>query len=218
MNIIYIADKNYEQYLIQSVKSYRKYNPSAKIIIVSEKPLIIPDTENVIIELPKMFRNRGIGDRITNTAYLKLFLTKLPYDKVLYVDCDTLCQKPLDELWNKDIEYIGATESHDYGKKQAEELGVDRYALSGMMIMNLKNLRKINFTEESIKVIDEIPELKTGFHHEESVLNYRWNDKITFVNIKWNYCFNRKYENPIDYKDVCIMHFPGKDKTKMLNY
>lgn len=217
MIIVFCIDSNYSKYASVSIDSYRKNNPNAKIIVVSEKPMDnIGYDENVIIKLPKMFRNRGYGDRITNTAYLRLFLAQLPYDKVLYVDADTICQKPLDDLWNQDIEYIGATESHVFGKNQAEELKIDKYALSGMMLMNLSNLKKLNFTEESIKVIDEIPPLKTGFCHEESVLNYRWNDKITFLPVFFNYCHNRIYDNPINEEDAYILHYVGRDKEDML--
>ena len=217
MIIVFCIDSNYSNYASVSIASYKKHNPNAKIIVVSEELIDnIGYDENVIIKLPKMFRNRGYGDRITNTAYLRLFLTQLPYEKVLYVDADTICQKQLYDLWNQDIEYIGATESHVFGKKQAEELGIDKYALSGMMLMNLANLRKLNFTEESIKVIDEIPTLKTGFCHEESVLNYRWNDKITFLPVCFNYCHNRTYENPINEEDAYILHYVGRDKEDML--
>ena len=217
MKIIFIADKNYEQYLIRSVKSYWKYNPSAKIIVVSEQPLIIPDTENIIIELPKMFRNRGIGDRITNTAYLKLFLTKLPYDKVLYVDCDTLCQAPLNDLWNTDCRFIALTESHAYGKKQAKAIGADKYGLTGMMLMNLKNLRKIGFTEKCLDVEQNYPTPETGWQHDETCINVAMRNRLMFVDHKWNYCHNRTYDNPIKESDAPILHFVGKDKKNMLS-
>ena len=99
MIIVYVADKNYTNYLEKSIKSFKKFNPSAEIVVFTENKLDI-DVKQYEYKLPKLFRNRGIGDRISNTAYLKLFLTELPYEKVIYTDCDTICQAPLNELWD----------------------------------------------------------------------------------------------------------------------
>ena len=217
MIFVWCIDKNYKDLARVSIATYRKYNPKAKCIVVSEEQIEdIGADENIIIKLPKVFRNRGDWDRITNTAYLRLFLTDLPYDKVLYVDADTVCQKPLDDLWNTDVEYIGVTESHLYGKKQAEELGIEKYALSGFMLMNLKNLRDIDFKNESINAIDKVPDLKCGFCHEESVLNWIWNDKLTFLPLRYHICHNREYEDNIPENEVSVLHYVGKEKGEML--
>ena len=217
MEIVYCLDQNYIPYAEISIKSVKKYNPTAKIIIVSEEPISgIGEDENFIIKLPRTFRNRGVGDRITNTAYLKLFLTKLPYDKVLYIDGDVICQAPLDELWNTKCNYIVLTESHNFGLQQAQELGVEKYGLSGMMLMNLKNLRSVNFTEYCLSFEDKIPTPKTGWCHEETLINVAFNDKLTFTDKKFNYCINRKYTNPIREKDAVLLHYVGKQKELML--
>ena len=128
--IVFCLDSNYKEYAKISIASYKKYNPDAHIIVVNEGKgnfTGLGEDEEFVIKLPQKFRNRGKGDRITNTAYLKLFLTKLPYDKILYVDADTICQASIDELWSVDVPYIGLTESHSFGKKQAELLGIKKY-------------------------------------------------------------------------------------------
>lgn len=216
MEIVYCLDQNYVPYAEISIKSVKKYNPTAKIIIVSEEPISgIGEDENFVIKLPRMFRNRGIGDRITNTAYLKLFLTKLPYNKVLYIDGDVICQAPLDELWNTKCNYIVLTESHSHGLKQAEELGLEKYGLSGMMLMNLKNLRKENFTEYCLSFENKIPTPQTGWCHEETIINVAWHDKLTFIDHKFNYCVNRRYNNPIREQDAVLLHYVGRQKDLM---
>lgn len=218
MIICFCIDNKYSYYAKVSIASYRKNNPSATIIVVSEKPLPkdIGYDENVIIKLPKVFRNRGEGDRITNTAYLRLFLTQLPYNKVLYVDADTICQNPLDDLWNQDVKYIGVCESHDYGKRQAEDLGIEKYALSGMMLMNLKALRGIDFTNKCLKAEESIPTPQTGWCHEETVLNVVMNKQLTFLPLCFNYCHNRIYDKPINEQDAYILHYVGPDKYEMV--
>jgi len=216
MEIVYCLDQNYIQYAEISIKSVKKYNPTAKIIIVSEEPISgIGEDENIIIKLPRTFRNRGVGDRITNTAYLKLFLTELPYGKILYIDGDVICQEPLDELWNTKCNYIVLTESHNHGLKQAQELGVEKYGLTGMMLMNLDALREINFTDHCLAFENVIPTPETGWCHEETILNVAFNNKLTFADKKFNYCINRTYKEPIREQDAVLLHYVGKQKDLM---
>lgn len=215
MIIVFVADENYKQFLNKSLLSYRKYNPKARFIVVSEKP-IDAGVENIVIPLDRTFRNRGAGDRISNTAYLKLFLTELPFDKILYVDCDTICQSPLNELWEMDCEYINIVESHSFGKKQAKAIGVEKYGCSGVMQMNLSNLRKIGFTKRCLDVEESgfIP--ATGWQHDETCINIGMKGLLTFIDKKWDYCHNRTYDEPIEEEQAKILHYIGTDKSDML--
>ena len=217
MPIVFCIDENYIKYATKSISTYKQKNPNAKIIVVSERPIFgIGEDENVLLKLPRKFRNRGDGDRITNTAYLKCFLTELEYDKILYVDADTICQRPLDELWKIPCKYINLCESHKYGKEQAKAIGHKKYGLTGMMVMNLKNLRKIRFTEKCLDVEKNYPTPETGWQHDETCINLAVGDKIRFINKKYNYCHNREYNRPIEEKDAFILHYVGKDKDEMI--
>lgn len=216
MRIVFCIDGNYIKYARASITSYRKHNPSAKITIVSETPILGLDAdENIIIRLPRTFRNRGVGDRITNTAYLKLFLTQLPYDKIIYVDADTICQHPLDELWKMPCEFINLCESHKYGVKQAAAIRAKKYGLTGMMVMNLKKLRWYNFTGKCLEVEHTYPTPITGWQHDETCINVAMKDKLRFIDHKFNYCHNREYSYPIPESHAVILHFVGKDKDDM---
>ena len=214
MIIVYVADWCYEDYLKKSMESFKKFNPDAEFIVMTPKLLNVKIPQ-FKYSLHRQFRNRGNGDRISNTAYLKLFLTELPYDKIIYVDCDTLCQAPLKELWDMPCEYINLCESHAYGKKQAKAIGTEKYGLTGMMVMNLKNLRKIGFTEKCLEVEQNYPTPTTGWQHDETCINVAMKDKLTFIDHKWNYCHNREYDRPIREWDAKILHFVGRDKKDM---
>lgn len=217
MKIVFCIDKAYKNLARVSIASYKKNNPEAEIIVLSQE--IMPKTlgyhKNYVRKLQRSFRNRGEGDRISDTAYLKIFLTELPYDKIIYVDADTICQKPLDDMWNLPCEYINLTESHKYGKIQAKAIGNERYGLTGMMVMNLENLRKINFTEKCLEVEQEYPTPETGWQHDETCINIAMKDKLTFIDRKFNYCHNREYENPMPESEAYILHYVGKDKKDM---
>lgn len=217
MRLVYCLDENYIKYTRASILSFRRHNPGIEITLVTERPISgIGEDENVIIKLPTTFRNRGLGDRISNAAYLKLFLTQLPYDKIIYVDGDTICQKPLDDLLKIRCPYINLCESHEFGKQQAMAIGHKHYGLTGMMVMNLKNLRLMNFTEKCLEVERTAPTPSTGWQHDETCINIAMGDRLNFIDRKYNYCHNRKYDNPIPERDAYILHYVGADKNAML--
>lgn len=217
MKIVYCLDENYKKYAEKSILSVLKYNPKADITIVSVLPMNVMGLKNITIPLYGDFRRRGVGDRITQTAYLKLFLTMLPndYSKVIFLDGDIICHKPLNDLWNMDCKYINVCESHNYGKKQAQELGLEKYANTGVMVMNLDNLRRIDFTKKCVLV--QNMQLNTLWCHDETCINVAMSDKLNFIPQVFNACVNREYDEQILSKDVYLSHYIGKHKESMLD-
>ena len=213
MIIVYCIDENCIEMFQKSMTSYRKYNPTARFIVVSETPLDV-GVENIVIKTKQHYGT----NRVSNATFLKLYLPQLPFEKIIYVDCDTLCQYPLNELWEMPCDLINICESHDYGKKQAEELGHEKYALAGMMVMNLPALRSANFTEKCLEVEKNPPSLKTGWHQDETCINVAFGNKVTYIDQKWDYCHNREYLHGISEQDAMILHFIGKNKSDMDNY
>ena len=222
MIIVYCLDDNYKELAEISIASYRKHNPQATIIIVHGKGNFtgLGEDKDIQFILPQKFRNRGEGDRITNTAYLKCFLPNIleDYHKIIYVDADTICQRSLDELWDMPCEYINLCESHAYGIKQAIALGKKKYGLTGMMVMNLDKLREIKFTHKCLEVEHTYPTPSTGWQHDETCINVAMGDKLNFIDKKFNYCHDRTYDDPIPEKDAVILHVVGKDKSYMYRY
>ena len=212
MQIVYVSDKNYMPYVEISAHTLLKVNPDAHITVVSPEP-VTTIFDNVVIPLTQTYRQRGANDRITSTTYLKLFLTQLPYDKIIFIDPDTIIQQPLDELWNTEVKYLGLCESHDAGKEQALDLGIERYAITGMMVMNLKALRRLGFTQKCLNA-EANPKL---WCHEETLLNVAMQGKIEYLPEKWNYCFGRGYKGrELKPENVAILHIVGKNKQAML--
>ena len=220
MIIVYCIDENYSEITALSIRSVRKFNPNAKIVVISESPIsfFMDGVDKLIFhEMPKKMRSRGRGDRISKAAYLKFFLPVLPLEKIIYLDGDTICQGPLNELWDMPCEYINLCESHKFGKEQAKAIGSEKYGLTGMMVMNLKNLREIGFTGLCLDVEKNFPDPVTGWQHDETCINVAMKDKLTFINRKWNYCRNRQYDDPIPEAQAKILHYVGRQKNDMKN-
>lgn len=225
MEIVYITNEKYFEYLKRSVQSVKRFNPQAHItVVVQPKFSCEAELKTLGVEIRKYklfdvaFRYRD-NDRMSEEVYYRLFLPDifLHLDKVLYLDCDVLCQRPLNELWNIETPFICATESHSFGHIQAKELKINKYALSGVMLMNLKAMREDHFSQTVKKVLSTTSKIR---FHDEEILNKHFNNRIKFIDHKFNYCHNRHYDKPMPESDAYLLHFVGRanDKREMLKY
>ncbi len=172
--VFFAADDNYLPFLdvtLTSVKEHASKNYVYKIYILhsgvngtnAEKimrhskedfHISFVNVEEYLQDVQQYFRLR---DYYTAAIYYRLFIVGMfPHlDKALYLDCDTIALSDISELYTTDLgaNYIGAVADHvvgaepifqDYTKKV---LGVDgdKYFNSGVIVMNLKQLRKIGF-------------------------------------------------------------------------
>ena len=211
--IAYVCDKHYLPYLQKSIESVIRYNKNVDIVILTgDKDLEVPGAKTFYYKIDSSLFKFNKNDRMKDGVYYKLFLPLLPYDKIIYIDCDVICQRPLNELWNIDCHFICATQSYKIGKQQAKELNLQNYYLTGMMLMNLKELRRQNFTQ---RCLDRLSKENPKFH-DETIINLEFNNQIKNIDVKYNYCKNRHYDNPISENDVYLLHYVGSDKNQML--
>lgn len=215
MIIVYSCSKLYEPYLKVSIKSVLKHNPKTEIIIVCKEHIDVPFTQ-ISLTQDKQVLDGPIHPSWEGNA--KLFFTQLPYDKIIYLGADTICQGSLQEMWDYPTEFISACKSHKYSEVQAKELNIEYYVNVDSMVFNLKALRNINYPNLSFKLAQEAKGKVNLWCNEETMINYAYHDKIQLLPQKFNYAYARKYSEPMDYKDATIIHFIGPNKKDMLSY
>lgn len=143
--------------------------------------------------------------------------------RVLYMDIDMMCIGPLKSLYDTNLDnyYIGAVEDYfvsqtdDYpGFKQAIGFKkTDKYANSGLQLMNLSKIRQDSMMEVFWKNIhrksDLIPDPFNIFA-DQTVMNITFKNKIKFLDKKYNVLTTAlKYTK---HKNAIIVHFAGPDK------
>lgn len=215
MIIVYSCSKLYEKYCKISIESVLKYNPSAEIIIVSKEKLDLP-YKQISVNQDREVLDGQIHPSWEGNA--KLFLTQLPYNKVIYFGADTICQGSLQEMWDMPCDYINACESWQYSKTQAKELGLKYYINVDSMVLNLKTMREDDFTNKAFDKMHEANSKVNLWCNEESMINYAFHDKIKLLPQKYNYAYARKYDNPMPYNEATIIHFIGREKDNMFKY
>lgn len=212
MIILYICSKRFEKYLKISTESVLKYNPNAEIIIITKDKLDVP-FEQINLDTPKKIKN--VSDEDNWICSSKIYCVNLPYDKIILLGADTICQGSLETLWNKPCEYINACKSHYYGETQARELEIENYINVDMMVMNLKRLREDDFINKVFATQDYPVNM---WCNEETLINGSYHNKIKILPQKYNYAYNRIYRKPMANCKAVILHFIGNQKEDMVNY
>ena len=221
LEIVYCSDQNYLDKVNMSAKTVLKHNPFAHITVVSSTPLKT-QYDNVVVDVSGYKFRHKTDDRLSDAAYLKLFLPEcLNYKKIIYLDGDTICRGSLEELNNIDIDYIGICHSHEYGIKQAEEIGVSMYALDAVMTMDLEALKRIEFTKFAMYAMEHFKFPKTNWYCDETILNCCFHDRLKFIDLKWDFCVNRYYHrfnDCISMNNAVILHFIGGQSEQQKIY
>ncbi len=140
--------------------------------------------------------NRLRCDYFTLTIYFRLFIPDMfpEYEKAIYIDSDIVVPGDISELYNIELgsNLIGACNDKsvidvpEIAKYMEEAIGVSKYEYinSGVLLMNLKEMRNKEFTKKFL-------ELLNAYHFDcvapdQDYLNAMCNGKILYLDEKWD--------------------------------
>ena len=203
--VLYSTDQNYCMHLGISLTSLLENNKKFNniIIYIIEKDIddknksILLDIVNKYNRKIKFISFNKVENRIkidltnskSKSIYARLFISNLipeSVEKILYLDCDTIVDKSLYELWNLDIEdcYVAGVQDI-VPNKYKDMIGMsesDKYINSGVLLINLRLWRKITIEDKFLKFIElhngEVP------HHDQGIINGVCKGKISILNMK----------------------------------
>ena len=148
--------------------------------------------------------NRLRCDYFTLTIYFRLFIPDMfpEYDKGIYIDSDIVVPGDISELYNTDLadNLIGAVQDHsvenipEIVKYFEQAIGVKKneYINSGVLLMNLKQMREKEFSKKFLTLLN-----KYHFYSiapDQDYLNAMCNGKILYLDESWDAMPNP--ENP----------------------
>lgn len=154
-----------------------------KIKSVNPKSVIslIDITEEFFSYLPEA----NINTRFTPFCMLRLFADKLPQipDKILYLDTDILCRADFSPIFNTDIKNADVAGVADrYGKWFLGNIFRHDYLNSGVLLMNMKNIRENGIFEQCRTLCRE----KRMFMPDQTAINK------TALKLKLPVCYNEQ--------------------------
>ncbi|MEG1582152.1 MAG: glycosyltransferase [Clostridia bacterium] len=154
-------------------------------------------------------------DYYSKTTYYRLFIPNLypMYDKTLYLDSDIVVLGDISELFNTDLgdNYVGGINDGVIMSNQAfrdyaeNKVGVDKcsnYFNAGILLMNLKMLRQIDFEKIFIELLSKVT---FSVAQDQDYLNAICKGNVKLINEIWN-----KMPIPnskIDEKTLKLIHY-----------
>jgi lipopolysaccharide biosynthesis glycosyltransferase len=132
---------------------------------------------------------KGDNRNFAKSTYGKLFLYKLnDVDRIVYIDCDTIIQRSLKELWEINIEHyiIGGVLDcvYPYEKEIIHMKKNDNYINCGVLLMNLDAWRKNNITQKCIQYLEDNNYLTPNY--DQGLINCICHNNTLIIDPKFN--------------------------------
>ncbi|AXY10758.1 MULTISPECIES: glycosyltransferase family 8 protein [Bacillus] len=207
LNVVYSSDDNYAQHvgvsllsLLQNNQHFNKLNifliennlssynkKNLNSVCKKYNKTIQYINFNVLLERLEL----NIKDSIAINSYARLFLAGVipeELDKIIYLDCDSIINSSLSDLWDTDItEYFVAGVCDTVSNQTKLRIDMDKsdgYINAGMLLINLKKWREENIEQKFMEFIKK----KDGnvFHHDQGTINGVLKDKILYIHPKFN--------------------------------
>lgn len=158
--------------------------------------IIFKEMKEGLSEITDREENRLRCDYFTLTIYLRLFIADMfkEYDKAIYIDSDIVVPGDISELYNHELSNNIFGACSDLSVQNVPELvnyienaiGVDRlkYINSGVLLMNLKMMRDLKFSEKFITLLNK-------YHFDtiapdQDYINAMCNGKILYLDNTWD--------------------------------
>lgn len=188
MIIAMCCTRNWYKYLPTEIYALFKHNKVKKLYLFIEDDEIetLKDKRIEFININKTPeyitpQSPNYNTKYTKMSYLRCYFTKiLNCDKIIYVDADAIVVDNIDELWKLKVDTIAGTKE---GGEWSKHLGIDgmddKYINSGVLVMNLKNIRERHLDDEMIRLLNTN---KYAFP-DQDVINIVFKDKTYLSNI-----------------------------------
>ncbi len=154
-------------------------------------------------------------DYYSKTTYFRLFIPNLypQYDKVIYLDSDIVLLDDIADLYNLDMgDDLVAAAPDDviqfnevfqvYAEKVVGVADYRRYFNAGVMLMNLHQLRKFQFQEKFLFLLDRI---KFAVAQDQDYLNRLCKGRVKLIDRVWNRMPIE--DSKIKVEDVKLIHY-----------
>ena len=155
-----------------------------------------------------------IRDYYSNTTYFRMFIAEMfpQYDKVIYIDSDTVVQGDISDLYFTELgeSWIGAcheqamVQTDHYGTYAEKVVGVSRHNFfnAGVLLINAEVFRE---KEVLRRFAERLSEYRFVVTQDEDYLNLICKDHILWLDQRWNteaYC-----DFPYPIEEAKIIHY-----------
>ena len=186
ISVVYCITASYIEKIKPSIKSLRYFNPNVDIYVVTEADSIdIEDVKVIDIRQQEWFPKTSVNynNQFTYIGLLKVcYQTLLPCDKVIHLDADTIVNGSLEEMWKIKLTNKWYAMTPEY-RGRYKPFG-DKYYNAGVMLLNLKELRKSNIQSEMVNYLNTV---RQPWCEQDAFNKFGLEqDKIVDLDVKFN--------------------------------
>ena len=212
MNIVLSSDDNYIQHLCTTIASILKNsNKNSELCFyILHKGLSQDSISHInylkhinkcqikLIEIDySMFADFPLLEKtcynLARETYFRYLLPKIFKDeeRALYLDSDIIVNGDIQELYNIPFEsncVLAVEDSgYEYTKDCIENLNLERYFNSGVMLFNIPKCIEENISDKLFEWTNILYKENKLKYMDQCVLNYVLKDKVKFIDIKYNF-------------------------------
>lgn len=205
MNVMYAADDGYAEILATSVSSLCRHNSDVNLLILSmqitdeKKRLICTAAEQYgamctfceMQDISELTDCKVVADRDSLAQFGRLFIEGLvpaDWQRVLYLDCDTLVRGSLRALYDTDIDsYLIAGVEDAFSKYHRRTLHIPEdapYINSGVMLINLEQWKSIHAERQLLEQVNA--HRGRILQGDQGLISMCFHQEIRPLPLKWN--------------------------------
>lgn len=210
--IFFAADDKYVKFMMVCMRSiiensspryrYRMHVLHTDITVENQAMVKRMETSNCKIsfvdvsdELKKIEKKISLRDYYSATTYYRVFIADMfpEYDKVLYVDSDTVIREDIANLYQYNLgsNYLGAVrdqlvvQTDIYGDYVEKVLGISRgaYFNAGVVLINCEQFRKKHMLKQFIDLLNTYTFVVA---QDQDYLNLLCKDNVLWLDPRWN--------------------------------
>lgn len=234
--VFFACDDKYVKYMMVTMRSliahtspeykYKLHVLHTDISHTKQELVLDMEKENVSIsfhdvsgELKRIEKKLSLRDYYSNTTYYRVFIADLfpQYNKVLYIDSDTILLKDVAELYQYRLgeNYIGAVQDnlvkHEevFGDYAEKVLGISRaaYFNAGVVLLNCKQFRKQNIQKQFVELLNTYSFVVA---QDQDYLNILCQDHVLWIDSRWNVQMSEKEVRPRE--QLRLIHYNLAEK------
>ena len=179
---IYLATEIYALFKNNNVKKLYLFIEDDEIPYLKDDRIEFINVNNLLEYILPTSPN--YNTKYTKLSYIRCYFTKiLSCDKIIYVDADAIVVNNIQELWDMNVDVIaGIKEPGEWDKHLDIENMNDNYINSGVLVMNLKNIKNEHLDDKMIELLNTNKYL----YPDQDVINIACKDRIKYISNIYN--------------------------------